>query len=565
MAFLSAMFIGLAIGIGLIVAFARYEKIRSSRRAHMAKTVASFARMTVQDTRTILPPEFYPPWVVFSQRQKLVWLNLQLKKIWPYLNEAASGSIRASIEPTLEQYTPAIISSIKFAKFTLGTVAPQFTGVSIVESESGAGGITMELELKWDGNPKIVLNINTRLGVSLPVEMKNIGLTGVFRLIFKPLVDEFPCFGAVAYSLREKKDFDFKLKVVGSEVSTIPGISDAIEETIRDAMEDSIMWPVRKIIPILPGDYSDLELKPVGTLEVKLVQAKDLANKDMIGKSDPFAVVFVRPLRDKIKTSKTINNQLNPIWNEHYEFIVEDASTQHLTVRIFDDEGVQAPELIGCAQVALKDLEPDKVKDIWLKLVKDLVVQKDTKNRGQVQLELLYCPFGTESSIKNPFDPDFSLTSLEKALKTATAEKEGDRIMSQRKRDVIVRGVLTVTVIAAEDLPAVDFLGKADPFVVLTLKKSQRIAMTRVANETLNPVWDQTFDFVVEDALHEMIIFEVWDYDTLKKEKIGRCIMTLTRVLLEGEIQDSFQLDGAKSGKLLLHLKWVPQLVFRGA
>lgn len=26
-----------------------------------------------------------------------------------------------------------------------------------------------------------------------------------------------------------QKDFDFKLKVVGSEVSTIPGISDAIE------------------------------------------------------------------------------------------------------------------------------------------------------------------------------------------------------------------------------------------------------------------------------------------------------------------------------------------------
>lgn len=52
---------------------------------------------------------------------------------------------------------------------------------------------------------------------------------------------------------------------------------------------------------------------------------------------------------------------------------------------------------------------------------------------------------------------------------------------------------------------------------------------------------------------------------TILQEKIGRCIMTLTRVLLEGEVQDSFQLDGAKSGKLLLHLKWVPQLVFRGA
>lgn len=35
-------------------------------------------------------------------------------------------------------------------------------------------------------------------------QVKDIGFTGVFRLIFKPLVDEFPCFGAVCCSLRQK-------------------------------------------------------------------------------------------------------------------------------------------------------------------------------------------------------------------------------------------------------------------------------------------------------------------------------------------------------------------------
>lgn len=34
--------------------------------------------------------------------------------------------------------------------------------------------------------------------------MKDIAFTGVFRFIFTPLVDEFPGFGAVSYSLREK-------------------------------------------------------------------------------------------------------------------------------------------------------------------------------------------------------------------------------------------------------------------------------------------------------------------------------------------------------------------------
>lgn len=83
------------------------------------------------------------------------------------------------------------------------------------------------------------------------------------------------------------------------------------------------------------------------------------------------------------------SNQLNPVWNEHFEFIVEDAETQHLVVRIYDDEGVQSAEFIGCAHVPLKELKPGKVKDIWLKLVKDLEIQRDTKYRGQVRKQIL--------------------------------------------------------------------------------------------------------------------------------------------------------------------------------
>ncbi|XP_026660235.2 synaptotagmin-5-like isoform X3 [Phoenix dactylifera] len=425
----------------------------------------------------------------------------------------------------------------------------------------------MELELQWDGNPNIVLDIQTKLGVALPIQVKNIGFTGVFRLIFKPLVEEFPCFGAVCYSLREKKKLDFTLKVIGGEISSLPGISDAIEGTIRDAIEDTLTWPVRKIVPILPGDYSDLELKPVGILEVKLVQARSLANKDIIGKSDPYAVLYVRPLRDRMKTSKTINNDLNPIWNEHYEFIVEDASTQHLTVKIYDDEGIQPSELIGCAQVRLKDLQPGKVKDIWLKLVKDLEIQRDRKERGQVHLELLYCPFGMENEFLNPFvSQSFSMTSLEKALKSGVNGTDAavtDRTASLRKKDVIIRGVLSVTVISAEDLPAMDVMGKADPFVVLSMKKLETKNKTRVVNESLNPIWNQTFDFVVEDGLHDMLILEVYDHDTFGKDYIGRCIMTLTRVIMEGEFTESFPLEGAKSGRLNLHLKWTPQPIYR--
>ncbi|KAL1552252.1 Synaptotagmin-4, variant 2 [Salvia divinorum] len=556
MGFFLGYILGFAVAFGLIVGFAKYQNIRSKKRIDLAAAIAALARITVQDSRKLLPDKFYPSWI-------LNWLNQHLDKIWPYVDQAASQVIRDSVEPILEQYRPAILASLKFSTLTLGTVAPQFTGVAILESEPNE--IVMEMDMQWDGNPDIVLEIKTRVGVALPIQVKNIGFTGVFRLIFKPLADEFPCFGAVCFSLREKRNLDFTLKVIGGDLSSIPGISDAIEGTIRDAIEDSITWPVRKIIPILPGDYSYLEVKSVGMLEVKLIEAKELTNKDLIGKSDPFAKLCIRPLPDRTKHSKTIDNQTSPIWNEHFEFEVEDTSTQHLTIKIFDDEGVQAAELIGCALIPLRNLEAGKVKDVWLKLVKDLDIQRDNKNRGQVHLELLYCPFSTEN-VWNPFDPDFRLTSLEKALKHLTedgADSSGKEAAAAKKKDIIVRGVLSVTVVSAEGLPATDLMGKSDPFVVLTMKKTEHKNKTRVLNDTLNPVWNQTFDFVVEDGLHELLMVDVYDHDTFGKDKMGRCILTLTRAILDGELTDDFHLDGTESGKVKLHIKWTSRSIIK--
>ncbi|KAI3513822.1 hypothetical protein L1887_12005 [Cichorium endivia] len=286
-------------------------------------------------------------------------------------------------------------------------------------------------------------------------------------------------------------------------------------------------------IPLHSSSYiqfvSDLELKPMATLEVKLIQAHALTNKDLIGKSDPFGKLYIGPERSKTQTSKIIDNDLNPIWNEHFEFVVEDTSTQHLTVEIYDDDGLQAAELIGCAQVKLNELEPGKVKDEWLTLVENLETPKEDENQGKVRVELLYCPNG----VKQMFLKD---------------DGENGDVVDKKKR-LVIRGVLSVTVISAEDLPPADLSGKADPFVVV--------------NQNLNPSWNETFDFVVEDGLRDMLIANIWDHDTFGKDYMGKCILTLTRVLLEGEYEDSFQVESPKSGKLNLNLKWSAQPIQR--
>lgn len=47
------------------------------------------------------------------------------------------------------------------------------------------------------------------------------------------------------------------------------------------------------------------------------------------------------------------------------------------------------------------------------------------------------------------------------------------------------------------------------------------------------------------------------------QDKIGRCIMTLTRAILEGEFTESFPLDGTESGRLNVRVKWAPQTIIR--
>lgn len=46
-----------------------------------------------------------------------------------------------------------------------------------------------------------------------------------------------------------------------------------------------------------------------------------------------------------MKTSKTIINQWNLVWNEHSESTVEDVSTEHLGVKIYDNQGQEGAAL----------------------------------------------------------------------------------------------------------------------------------------------------------------------------------------------------------------------------
>lgn len=305
--------------------------------------------------------------------------------------EACISSMITWLESTLELYKTGIFASFKFEKFMLGALPPQFSGMEKVESKHDE--ITLEFDFQWIGDPNIVLVVQTMVGNILPVQINNVSFTGRFRLTFKPLADKFPCFQAIMCSIRDLKALNFHVRGVPGVIYSNPGFLKMVKRFINEAIVDSLVWPMRQIYKIVPGDYRELELQVSGVLRVKVVEAKNLLNKDTVGKSDPFTILYMRHIPSRVKRSKTINNDLNPIWNQTFRFEVEDLPTQSLFIKVLDDDGVQEAELLGCAKYELRNLKPGQLVDLWIPLLKDFDGNNSSHNKSRDTLGAMLCMF----------------------------------------------------------------------------------------------------------------------------------------------------------------------------
>ncbi|KAI0511958.1 hypothetical protein KFK09_012592 [Dendrobium nobile] len=88
---------------------------------------------------------------------------------------------------------------------------------------------------------------------------------------------------------------------------------------------------------------------------------------------------------------------------------------------------------------------------------------------------------------------------------------------------------LYVQVIEARGLPAMDLNGLSDPYVRLQLGKQR--AKTKVVKKSLNPFWDEEFNFRVGDLKEELIILVLDEDKYFSDDSIGQVKLPLAKVL----------------------------------
>ncbi|XP_074273090.1 calcium-dependent lipid-binding protein-like [Silene latifolia] len=414
MGLISGVMLGMVFGIALMAGWHRMTQHRSTKRTAKAADIKVLASLGREELKKICGDSF-PEWISFPVFEQVKWLNKQLSKLWPFVADAAELVIRESVEPLLEQYRPTGISSLKFNKLTLGTVAPKIEGIRVQSLQKGQ--IIMDIDLRWGGDPNIILGVEAAVVASIPIQLKDLKVFTVIRVIFQ-LSEEIPCISAVVVALLSdpKPRIDFTLKAIGGSLTALPGLSDMIHDTVESIVIDTLQWPHRIVVPIGgPVDTSDLELRPQGRLTVTIVKANDLKNKEMIGKSDPYTVIHIRPLF-KYKT-KVVEDNLNPVWNETFEVIAEDKETQSLMIEVFDKDIGQDKKL-GIAKLPLIDLIPDTPKEVDLKLNESLDSTKAKKDRGIITLKVVYHPF-TKEEQNAAMEAEKRIEEEKKAMKEA--------------------------------------------------------------------------------------------------------------------------------------------------
>merc|ERR1719385_275221 len=103
----------------------------------------------------------------------------------------------------------------------------------------------------------------------------------------------------------------------------------------------------------LPRGPGQLTEEPVGNLHLEILQGKDLVKSDIMGKSDPYAVVTYGD--DKIKT-KTIKNSQNPEWNFQADIPIDPNGPSNLQIEVFDKDKLGRDKPLGAANIDIPSL-----------------------------------------------------------------------------------------------------------------------------------------------------------------------------------------------------------------
>ncbi|XP_068854861.1 extended synaptotagmin-1-like, partial [Aphelocoma coerulescens] len=419
-----------------------------------------------------------PAWVSFPDVERAEWLNKVLAQAWPFFGQYMEKLLLENVAPSIRA-SNTHLQTFTFTKVDMGEKPLRVLGVR-AHPGTHKKQILLDLNISYVGDVQIDVEVKKffcKAGV------KGMQLHGMLRIILEPLLGDVPIVGALTMFFIRRPTLDINWTGM-TNLLDIPGLSSMSDTMIMDTISSYLVLPNRLLVPLVPDLPEAAQLRsplPRGVVRVHLRGARDLRCKDRFmgglveGKSDPYAVLRVGT---QVATSRVIDDNLNPTWDEVYEFIVHEVPGQEVEVELFDKDP-DKDDLLGRMKLDLGEVLRARVMEEWFPL------QEGGQGRLHLRLEWL------------------SLLSDASKL---------DQVL-ERNRTIVAKpdppssAILIVYLDRAEGLPMKKPGKEPNPVVQVSVQDVTR--ESKVVCNTSAPVWEDAFRFFLHDPRNQDVDFQV--------------------------------------------------------
>ncbi|KAM3935180.1 extended synaptotagmin-1 [Leptodactylus fuscus] len=523
---LSIVFVILGLGLYFCWKSTRTNKLTSFKLAcEYLQNEEKITASTIFKNRKELPS-----WVTFPDVEKVEWLNKILAQMWPFIGQYLEKLLIDTIAPLVRSCNTHL-STFHFTKISVGEKAPKVIGVK-AHTEMDKKQVILDLNLSYVGDMEVDVEVKKYF---CKAGIKGVQLHGMMRVILEPLIGDVPIIGAITIFFIRRPMLDLNWTGL-TNLLDIPGLNVMSDTMIMDIISGFLVLPNRLTIP-LAGDLHTAELRsplPRGIVRVHLIEARSLAPKDfqmgglLSGKSDPYAILRVGT---QVFTSRVINENLNPVWKEMYEFIVHEVPGQELEVELFDKDP-DKDDFLGRMKLDLGEVKKAQILDKWYQL--------SSAKSGKLHLRLEW------------------LTLLPNASQLDQVLKINNEITTKTHQEPSA-AILIVYLDRADELPLKKSGKEPNPMVQLSIQdvthESKTVWLTN------SPVWEEPFRFFLRNPNHHELDIQVKDDD--RQQSLGSLSIPLAKILSADQLtlDQWFQLESS-GPRSRIYLKIVMRILY---
>lgn len=341
-----SLIMGIVIGIVAAIVFTPLQQFRAkeaNKKIINREDLAYLGSLNESEIQNLFGD--LPGWLSSQDVENAGWINKVVAAAWPYLDEATSNVIRKSLDPILQSTRPAFLTTLQFERFSFGSVPAKIEGVKVYETED-EGALEIDLQVSWAGDPDVVLGIRAAQDtLNVPVSLTELQCSFTLRLIFAPLIGVFPCFGALTIALMDDPQLQFDLRVVGGDITVLPGLSQPLRSYITALIASYLVWPRSITVPIPGTGYLLPATNKRSTKSVLKVTILSFESFPKIPGNLMLEVnwpTFSYKADSEQKNVKIIGGTIGE--KRKLRFAVEDPERQHLCIRWYEEPDFLGPD-----------------------------------------------------------------------------------------------------------------------------------------------------------------------------------------------------------------------------